>query len=165
MTSSESNDSMKLLSPEVVNERLCSKCEVLHFDDRHSGGYESVSKAGSPVLAFHNEEGYSTIFEREYSHEDRLPHLPILLASAQDGCNFCHALWKATRTIKSDKSGSIMYKLVYLWKPINNPVHNPGYGLYVLRADLTIIYDIPSACDSNGEQCSVYFTIESGRGT
>ncbi|CAI6342027.1 unnamed protein product [Periconia digitata] len=90
---------------------LCGRCKLLSFDDRALGGKEIVDEEGNARLSFPNHvielrpldlNDQTTIEMDDYIDyrlvrldwhvDDVLPGLPLLVQSAQHGCEFCNAL-------------------------------------------------------------------------
>lgn len=73
--------------------RLCSKCEVVMFDD--SKGYEALSTSGERYLDFDTDsDEREREFKLDFETNDTFPDLPVLSESANNGCDFCSLLKK-----------------------------------------------------------------------
>lgn len=73
--------------------RLCSKCEVVMFDD--SKGYEALSTSGERYLDFDTDsDEREGEFKLDFETNDTFPDLPVLSESANNGCDFCSLLKK-----------------------------------------------------------------------
>lgn len=108
--------------------RLCSKCEVVKFDD--SQGYEVLSTSGEQHLDFDtNSDDREREFTLDFQIDDTFPDLPTLSESANNGCDFCSFLKKILQSIEIrcrfsatilDLEGQILpitIRLYYRWGP------------------------------------------------
>jgi hypothetical protein len=154
---------------------LCGKCKVLSFSDNDTGGYEKEDSGGNKVLGLEDYgHGGNALVEwkvLEYDHQDNLPDLPRLAASAEAGCYFCKFLRTAIqkelykRTELNDCE--VQIALQYLWH--RRSVLSRGIkgttevtyteSLMALVANLeTLLHD------GSSHTCNVFFMTEAPTG-
>ncbi|KAF4463610.1 hypothetical protein FALBO_9562 [Fusarium albosuccineum] len=93
-------------APGVLPAELCDKCRTISLND----GMGQDANEASPVEA-DDRLGMvdGTTFELDYQLDDLAPRFPYLLASADNGCHFCRALYEAFTV--DEKTKEIMHQL------------------------------------------------------
>ena len=102
---------------------LCGKCKVLNFNDNDIGGYEKEDFDGIKVLGLKDRghEVWRSVkwYVLKYDHQDNLPDLPRLAASAEAGCHFCKFLRIAIQKKLCQRTElndcEVQITLLYLW--------------------------------------------------
>ncbi|KAM7214567.1 Heterokaryon incompatibility protein (HET) domain containing protein [Rhypophila decipiens] len=106
---------MPLSSPPATplrGARLCTRCQVLEFDDRKAGGSVGIAETGKKYLRMPNSERVRNWEEwtlpLNFQLRDHLPVLPVLEKSAKGGCEFC-AMLRDTMLHRSVE-GAVMWE-------------------------------------------------------
>jgi hypothetical protein len=114
------------MTPLIDFDHVCSRCQVLAFDDAALGGLESVSNQdGEPELKFDEDECLRH-FPLDYELEDQYPELPALSESSAGGCQICEFIKTAVLSkdcrqrfdgfMGAGSAFSLTIRLSYWWR-------------------------------------------------
>ena len=119
---------------------LCEKCSVLRIDDRELAIHQAQNDDGEDTSSY-SSDGEFFQQNLNYIHDDLLPDLPYLRATAGEGCAFCAMLRSAVLEQDFVKPARVTFRLAYIWKIFSAPEH----AVCTLSANMQVERDEPGS--------------------
>ena len=117
---------------------LCEKCSVLGIDDRELAIHQAQNDDGEDTSSC-SSDGETFQQKLNYIHDDLLPDLPYLRATAGEGCAFCAMLRSAVLEQDFVEPARVTFSLTYCWRFFSAPQH----WVCTLQAGMRVYHEEP----------------------